>query len=934
MLKVRAMRRLALGLVTVALVAVAVLLPHGHTAALEPGDPPDTYMDPIPDYVNASFVDNLLWITGTSIAAPYRVVDNVEVQIMRDFDGFRWDDVGGMWINDIDLWNDATVGVVTWGNNQWDWEYTGGTLPTSADFQSGLSYTVKARAIDDDGYKDLSPPSDTFICDDADPEVSFTTVFPSTIYDELDVIEGTASDDDGEVDNVRLRIRNLDEDKYWSGHFWHNESVWVTAEGTTTWHLDFNTSPPMPSWMNNACYQVAVDVIDKAGNKDTAPPAPKEFTYRRDMASAGAYLDPLPEYSNGMDEFSGTSMAEAPGRIVDVRVKIRDLTEAPDWYWNATAGDWTASVYWSDCVNASVMWMPAYGQTDWVATVPGGLSWLNGHTYCVQARATDNSTPVPNTYDSGTSCFDYDDADPGSTIDAFDVVVYNTLDSLTGGAYDGGLGSGEIGALVMLINRSMDGLYWSGSGWGNDEWGNPGGEWWDWVFAPAQDGAYNSDNEDWEITRTTEQPLPAWKNGEQYTITTRAVDKAGNVESTAIKSFEFRIDLTSYTPPTPTPTPTATSTAVVWIDFPDAPGVNVTLETYAGAEFVVRTNISDVYRLYTANYDITYNAAVVEVVRVVFWQPDVRKGKIGGENFPVNSCIFQPQKTQGRLRVIQYLDAYDWRTGSGYMSRIYFRVVGSPGQASPVRIEEVRLGDWATDPIPHSTTNSSVLIIAAPPSPTPTATPSTTPTPPPGDANGNGAIDAGDITALERIILEGPPFPPGADANGDGDVNAADIGVVEYMILEIWPWDHVHIEAPDSLAHCNSFTATVFITYVEGFGSAGFEVSYDPDVLDLLGVSGGRMLEIDPGVSAEMHTVAIDDWGLHGGPGAVRINASIAGNPGPDGAGYLAQLQFHVNGSAGQGSAIAFNETQSWLRDSLGDAIDATWAGDWFTVAP
>ena len=32
--------------------------------------------------------------------------------------------------------------------------------------------------------------------------------------------------------------------------------------------------------------------------------------------------------------------------------------------------------------------------------------------------------------------------------------------------------------------------------------------------------------------------------------------------------------------------------------------------------------------------------------------------------------------------------------------------------------------------------------------------------------------------------------------------------------------------------------------------------------------------------------------------------------------------------------AIAFNETQSWLRDSLGDAIDATWSGDWFTVAP
>jgi len=170
--------------------------------------------------------------------------------------------------------------------------------------------------------------------------------------------------------------------------------------------------------------------------------------------------------------------------------------------------------------------------------------------------------------------------------------------------------------------------------------------------------------------------------------------------------------------PTSTPTPTATATATpdvaVWIDFPDAPGMGVTLETYPGAEFMVRTNISNVYRLMTTNYDITYDPAVVEVVRVVFWQPDVRKGKIGGENFPVSSCSFVPQKTQGRLRVVQYLDAFDWRTGSGYMSRIYFRVVGTPGQASPIRIDNVSLGDYATDPIPHALYNSSVLVVVEP----------------------------------------------------------------------------------------------------------------------------------------------------------------------------------------------------------------------------
>jgi hypothetical protein len=165
-------------------------------------------------------------------------------------------------------------------------------------------------------------------------------------------------------------------------------------------------------------------------------------------------------------------------------------------------------------------------------------------------------------------------------------------------------------------------------------------------------------------------------------------------------------------------------------------------------------------------------------------------------------------------------------------------------------------------------------------------------------------------------------------------VNTSDLGTIEYMILEIWPWNHVHIEAPASLPNGADFTADVFVTYMENFSNASFEVTYNAAVIDLLGVSGGSLLETDPGVSADFHPVAIDDWGLAGGPGAVRINASVGGASGVDGAGYLARLQFHVNGSAGQTSPIAFNGSQSWLRDSLGGAIDATWADDSFTVAP
>jgi hypothetical protein len=392
--------------------------------------------------------------------------------------------------------------------------------------------------------------------------------------------------------------------------------------------------------------------------------------------------------------------------------------------------------------------------------------------------------------------------------------------------------------------------------------------------------------------------------------------------------------------PSPTPTATATSTVQVWIDFPDAPGMNVTLEVYPGHDFVVRTNISHVYRLKNAQYDITYNSSVLVVERITDWVPMVRKGIIGGEDYLIEQRSFVPKQTQGRVRVLQNVEGFDWRTGEGYMSRIFFHVNGSPGQTSPIRIDIETLGNYLTQPIVHTTINSTVIVIAPTPSPTPT--PSSTPTPTasatptcrPGDADFDGVIDAGDITKVERMIMGWDAETPCGDANGDGTVNTTDIGVIEYMILDIWPWNHVHVEAPASLPHCTNFTADVFVTYVEDFSTAQFVVTYNTSVLDWVGVTEGRLLAIDAGVSAEFHPVGIDDWGLAGGPGAVRINASVGGAAGVDGSGYLARLQFHANGSAGQGSPIALNASQSWLRDNLGGDINATWAGDWFTVAP
>ncbi len=51
-----------------------------------------------------------------------------------------------------------------------------------------------------------------------------------------------------------------------------------------------------------------------------------------------------------------------------------------------------------------------------------------------------------------------------------------------------------------------------------------------------------------------------------------------------------------------------------------------------------------------------------------------------------------------------------------------------------------------------------------------------------GDANGDGAVNALDITKVERIIAGLDAQTAGADANQDGNVNALDITKVERII--------------------------------------------------------------------------------------------------------------------------------------------------------
>jgi hypothetical protein len=63
-------------------------------------------------------------------------------------------------------------------------------------------------------------------------------------------------------------------------------------------------------------------------------------------------------------------------------------------------------------------------------------------------------------------------------------------------------------------------------------------------------------------------------------------------------------------------------------------------------------------------------------------------------------------------------------------------------------------------------------------------------------------------------------------------------------------------------------------------------------------------------------------------PGVLRILNDVSGVPCITGSGYLAQVYFHVIGSACDDSDITFNISNSNMSDCNASAINATWVGD------
>jgi hypothetical protein len=127
------------------------------------------------------------------------------------------------------------------------------------------------------------------------------------------------------------------------------------------------------------------------------------------------------------------------------------------------------------------------------------------------------------------------------------------------------------------------------------------------------------------------------------------------------------------------------------------------------SDFIAKINIRDVTNFDAANYDVTYDPAVLEVT-------DVTDGLIGGSTIPVAMWrVIKP----GSMRLINNVPGLLGVSGSGFLAEIQFHLIGSTGNASVINLSNGILSDTSANEIHATWVGQWVHVYATTASPPP-----------------------------------------------------------------------------------------------------------------------------------------------------------------------------------------------------------------------
>ena len=131
----------------------------------------------------------------------------------------------------------------------------------------------------------------------------------------------------------------------------------------------------------------------------------------------------------------------------------------------------------------------------------------------------------------------------------------------------------------------------------------------------------------------------------------------------------------------------------------------------------------------------------------------------------------------------------------------------------------------------------------------------------------------------------------------------------------------VSIDAPAGVAPESDFTASISISEVTDFDACNYDVSFDVTVLRLDTVTSGLIGSTE--IPVDLYNEVAS--------GTYRIIQNVPGLAGASGAGYLAELHFHVTGSIGDSSLVG--PSNGVLSNVAAGEIEAAWVGGSVSIA-
>jgi len=138
------------------------------------------------------------------------------------------------------------------------------------------------------------------------------------------------------------------------------------------------------------------------------------------------------------------------------------------------------------------------------------------------------------------------------------------------------------------------------------------------------------------------------------------------------------------------------------------PAVTVSIvapaETGPDSDFTANVNISEVADFDSCNYDVSFDASVLQL-------DNVTSGLIDSTTIPIS--IYN-EISSGTYRIIQNIPGLTGATGSGYLAVLHFHVIGSEGDSSNISLSNGMLSNNLAEEITVTWIGDSVDVVTLP----------------------------------------------------------------------------------------------------------------------------------------------------------------------------------------------------------------------------